>query len=78
MWYDEYSDDDGDHWDDDEDKYFEQYNSYQPQKAQKASIKEELPPIAWHPSRYWDWCMSEDEKRETENYMHRLGFFCIL
>ena len=23
-------------------------------------------PIAWHPSRYWDWCMSEDEKKETE------------
>ena len=20
-------------------------------------------PIAWHPSRYWDWCMSEDEKK---------------
>ena len=25
----------------------------------------ELLPIAWHPSRYWDWCMSEDEKKET-------------
>ena len=23
-------------------------------------------PIAWHPSRYWDWCMPEDEKQETE------------
>ena len=27
-------------------------------KAQKASIKKELLPIAWHPSRYWNWCMS--------------------
>ena len=34
--------------------------------AQKAQIKKELIPIAWHPSRHWDWCMSEDEKQETE------------
>ena len=39
------------------------YDRYKKRKAQKASIKEELMPIAWHPSRYWDWCMSEDEKR---------------
>ena len=31
--------------------------------AQKAKIKEEFLPIAWHPSRWWDWCVSEDEKR---------------
>ena len=42
------------------------YEGNQKRKAQKASIKEELLPIAWHPSRYWDWCMSEDEKRDTE------------
>ena len=36
------------------------------QNAQKASIKEGLLPIAWHPSRYWDWCLSEDEKQEAE------------
>ena len=35
-------------------------------KAQKAQIKKELIPIAWYPSRHWDWCMSEDEKKETE------------
>ena len=35
-------------------------------KAQKAKIKEELLPIAWHPLRWWDWCVPEDEKRETE------------
>ena len=23
-------------------------------------------PVAWHPSRWWDWCMSEDQKKETE------------
>ena len=23
-------------------------------------------PIAWHPSRWWDCCVSEDEKKETD------------
>ena len=23
-------------------------------------------PIAWYPTRRWDWCMSEDEKKEAE------------
>ena len=63
MLYDdsEYCDDD-----DDEDNSFKWYNGYKKRKAQKASIKEELMHIAWHPSRYWDWCMSEDEKMDTE------------
>ena len=39
---------------------------YQKRKAQKAKIKEELMPIAWHPSHWWDWCVPEDEKKETE------------
>ena len=47
-------------------KVIEWYDCYRIRKAQKASIKEELLPIVWHPSRYWDWCMSEDEKKETE------------
>ena len=67
MWYDDYDDDDGHHWDnDDEAKFFEWYDGYKKRKAQKASIKKELIPVAWHPSRYWDRCMSEDEKKETE------------
>ena len=41
-------------------------NAYQKSKAQKAKIKEELLPIAWHPSRWWNWCVSEDEKKERE------------
>ena len=36
------------------------YDGYKKQNTQKASIKEGLLPIAWHPSRYWDWCMSEN------------------
>ena len=42
------------------------YKRYEKRKAQKAQIKEGPLPIAWHQSRYWDWCMSEDEKKETE------------
>ena len=52
MWYDDYYDDDEDY-------------GYEKRKVHKASIKEELLPIAWNPSRYWEWCMSEDEKKET-------------
>ena len=54
------------HDDDDyctDDEIIEWYKRYEKRKAQKASIKEGLLPIAWHPSTYWDWCMSEDEKK---------------
>ena len=50
----------------DNDEIIESYESYQKCKAKKATIKEELLPIAWHPSRYWDWCRSEDEKQVTK------------
>ena len=68
MWHDDYCDDDGDQWDDDdnEDKFLEWYDGYKKRKAQKAKIREELLPIVWHPSRWWDWCVPEDETRQTE------------
>ena len=47
-------------------RLIKRYDGYKKRKAQKAKIKEELLLIAWHPSRWWDWCMSEDEKQETE------------
>ena len=25
--------------------------------------------IAWHPSRWWDWCVPEDGKKETEELL---------
>ena len=49
-----------------DDRLIEWYDGYKKRKVQKASIKDKLMPIAWYPSRYWDWCMSEDEKRDTE------------
>ena len=39
---------------------------YNQRKAQKAKIKEELLPIAWHPDRVIDWCFSEDKKKDLE------------
>ena len=56
--------DDGYWYDDDE--MIECYDSYKKRKAQKAKVKEELLPIAWHPDRVMDWCMSEDEKRRLK------------
>ena len=38
------------------------HDGYKKGKAQKASIKEELIPISWHPDCAMGWCMSEDEK----------------
>ena len=48
-------------------------------KAQKASIKEGLLPIAWHPSRWWDWCMTEDEKSDAETFWQQAwAFLCLM
>ena len=44
------------------------YKGYEQRKAQKAKIKEELMPVAWHPDRWWNWCVPEDEKKELEMY----------
>ena len=46
-------DDDDDYYDDDE--TIEWCNGYKKRKAQKAPIKEELLPIAWHPNHVMDW-----------------------
>ena len=49
---------------------------YKERKAQKAQIKYELAPIAWHPDRYLDWCIDEDEKRDY--YFDRFYNFKIV
>ena len=23
-------------------------------------------PVVWYPNRWWDWCMSKDEKKEID------------
>lgn len=42
-------------------------DDYRQRKAEKVRIKNELLPLTWHPDRYWDWCMPEDEKQEISN-----------
>ena len=39
---------------------------YRKRKNLKKAIYLELLPIAWYPSRFLDWCIPEDEKREIE------------
>ena len=70
-------------WHDDDyycndDKLIKWYNGYKERKSQKSSIKEELMPIAWHSSRYWNWCISEAEKREQEKYGHKYELLCLV
>ena len=61
-----------------DDKLIEWYNGYKKKKAQKASIKEELMPIAWHLSRWWDWYMSKEEKKGTEKlWAQAWSFFSL-
>ena len=68
IWYDDYHDDD---------ELGKWLDVYQKRKVQKSQIKKELMLIAWHPSRWWDWCLDEDEKKETENCRHKYGLFCV-
>ena len=35
-------------------------------KELKKQLSEELMPVAWHLDRCWDWCISEDEKKEID------------
>ena len=53
---------------DDDDKLITWRDAYIKRKAQKAKIKEELMPVAWHPDRCWNWCVTEDEEKELEKY----------
>ena len=39
---------------------------YHHKKRFLKGIADELMPIAWHPDRYWDWCVPEDKKSELE------------
>ena len=58
-------DDDNDYYDNDE--IIKWCKVYKQRKAQKAKIEGELVRIAWHPLRWWDWCMSENEKKRLKN-----------
>ena len=36
------------------------------QNTFKKKIREELMPVAWYPKRWWNFCMSEDEKNDID------------
>ena len=59
MWYEDF---------DDDDDLITWRDAYIKRKTQKAKIKEELMSVAWHPDRWWNWCVTEDEKKELEIY----------
>ena len=40
--------------------------NFKKRKNLKKEIARELLVIAWHPDRWWDWCVPEDEKKTIE------------
>ena len=38
---------------------------YHHKRQYYGDLCDELMPVAWHPDRWWDWCVPEDEKKET-------------
>ena len=36
--------------------------------ACQKKISIELMHVTWHPTKWWDWCMSEDKTKETEPF----------
>ena len=39
------------------------HNRLKQRKVFKKCISKKLMPVAWHPKGWWDWCMSEDQKK---------------
>ena len=61
---------------DDHGEMVEWYEGHQTRKTQKAKIKEELMPITWHPSRWWNWCVPEDKKKKDRKIVGiNMSFF---
>ena len=42
------------------------YIKFRKRTELKKELSEELMAVAWHPDRWWVWCMSEDEKKEID------------
>ena len=42
-------------------------SNFKKRKILQKKISEELMSIAWHPRRWWNFFMSEDEKKEIES-----------
>ena len=42
------------------------HSKFKKHKALKKNMSKELMPIAWHPKRWWNFFLSEDEKKEIK------------
>ena len=43
------------------------HSRFKQYKACEKNISKELMPEAWHPTRWWDWCMSKDKKKKERD-----------
>ena len=64
-------------WVDGDDGIIKWCDGYKKRKAQKVQIKKELMRVAWHSSRWWNWCVPEDEKKKQKNYGHKHETFFV-
>ena len=45
------------------------HNRFKQKKACEKEISEQLMSVAWHPTKWWDWCISKDEKKEIDSFL---------
>ena len=54
------------------------YINFEKRKKLKKELSKELILTLWHPNKWWDWCMSEDEKkRNKSNVYWRVVKMCV-
>ena len=49
-----------------ENSFFIMHIKFEKHKALKKELSEELMPLVWHPNRWCDLCVSENEKKEID------------
>ena len=49
-----------------QDSFFVKHTQFDKRKALQKQLNEELIPVAWHPNKWLDYSMSEDQKKEIE------------
>ena len=42
---------------------------YRQRKASKKDLSKELMFLSWYATIWWDWCVSDDEKKEQNNFL---------
>ena len=41
------------------------HGKFEKRKVLKKDLNEEIMPMAWHPKKWWDFCVSGDEKKKV-------------